>query len=101
MLPRIKAEIQVPGGTMSSLDNDTELDDIHFKGDSIYQHNIMRVNYTTYDVRRAQDTINPNTDHHDIITHSFQDPSLAGHQYLYARVLGISTLMSYTLALEC
>lgn len=52
----------------------------------------MRINYTTYDVRRSQDTINPNTDHRDILLLAKQyfedDPSLY-HQYRYARVLGI------------
>lgn len=51
----------------------------------------MRINYTTYDVRRAQDTINPNTDRRDIMLLSPQ--KLAGsdscHQYQYTRVLGI------------
>src|ERR1700677_1496313 len=32
-----------------------------FKNDQIYQHRITRFNYTTYDVRRAQVVINPNT----------------------------------------
>lgn len=67
-------------------DNTTSLDGIHFKGDRMYQHNIMRINYTTYDVRRAQDTINPNTDHRDVMLLSSQED---GHQYIYARVLGI------------
>lgn len=67
-------------------DNTTSLDGIHFKGDRMYQHNIMRINYTTYDVRRAQDTINPNTDHRDVMLLSSQED---GHQYIYARVLGV------------
>jgi hypothetical protein len=55
----------------------------------------MRINYTTYDVRRAQDTINPNTDHRDIMLLSPQSftgdnsESAQGHQYRYARALGI------------
>lgn len=60
----------------------------------MYRHNIMRINYTTYDVRRAQDTINPNTDRRDILLLSqeyFQEGSSGRpyHQYRYARVLGI------------
>lgn len=58
----------------------------------MYRHNIMRINYTTYDVRRAQDTINPRTDHRDIILLAPWNETIEGvstHQYLYARVLGI------------
>lgn len=33
----------------------------------IYHHRVCRINYTTYDVRRAQDSINPRT-HADIST---------------------------------
>ncbi|KAF8838017.1 hypothetical protein BDN67DRAFT_908198, partial [Paxillus ammoniavirescens] len=29
-------------------------------------HNLFRINYMTYDVRRAQDTVNPCTNHRDI-----------------------------------
>ena len=43
------------------------LSQVVFKGDHIYHHHLFRVNYTAYDVRRAQDTINPRTDHRDII----------------------------------
>lgn len=56
----------------------------------MYQHNIMHINYTTYDVRRSQDTINPNTDRRDILLLASRDDSpLPYHQYRYARVLGI------------
>lgn len=65
---------------------------ILFKNDRMYRHNLARFNYTTYDVRRAQDVINPNTPHCNIML-------LAGdsegrydetqHPFLYARVLGI------------
>jgi len=57
----------------------------------MYRHNIMKVNYTTYDVRRAEDVINPNTDHKDIMLLSADssDPHYSNHQYIYARVLGI------------
>lgn len=48
----------------------------------------MRINYTTYDVRRAQDSINPNTDHRDIMLLS-DTPNSAAHPFCYARVLGI------------
>ena len=38
----------------------------------IYKHNTLRVNYTTYDLRRAQDSLNPRT-HADFMTLSHED----------------------------
>jgi hypothetical protein len=32
---------------------------IRLRGNTIYQHRTARVNYTTYDVRRSHDTVNP------------------------------------------
>ena len=52
----------------------------------------MRVNYTTYDVRRDQDTINPRT-HADIMVLAPDEPdALVKHPYWYARVCGIYTM---------
>jgi len=71
-------------------DNDPrELTGIHFKGERMYLHNIMRINYTTYDVRRAQDSINPRTNHRDIMLLSHRDDDTPHHEYEYARVIGI------------
>ena len=66
-----------------------EYDGIHFKGNRLYQHNIMRINYTTYDVRRAQDTISPKTDQRNVMFLSFNEFDPSRHQYSYARVLGV------------
>lgn len=56
--------------------------------DRLYRHNIMRINYTTYDIRRAQDTINPRTAHRDIMV-LVDDRKTAKQHFRYARVLGI------------
>jgi hypothetical protein len=66
-----------------------ELDRLFFKKDCMYRHNTMRINYTTYDVRRDQDVINPNTDHRDVMLLSSTEGTTKHHQYVYARVLGI------------
>ncbi|KAI0684253.1 hypothetical protein C8T65DRAFT_593884, partial [Cerioporus squamosus] len=50
----------------------------------LYSHNIMRCNYTTYDMRRDQDSINPRT-HPDIVLPD-NDPQ---HPFAYARVIKI------------
>ena len=94
----------VPGSHQDPLADLLALDSILFKKDVMYQHNVLRINYTTYDVRRAQDVINPNTDHRDVMLLALtNDSGLAysevlglrpglprsNHQYQYARVLGI------------
>jgi hypothetical protein len=57
--------------------------------DRIYKHNIMRVNYTTYDVRRAQDVIHPASSHCNVMVLNPNAGDSAGHPFWYARVLGI------------
>ena len=60
---------------------------------TIYSHQVLRVNYTTYDLRREQDTINIRTKP-DIMLLSHEDSlgdgdEAAPHPYWYARVIGI------------
>lgn len=62
-----------------------ERDTIVISNNSLYRHKILRVNYTTYDLRRSQDSINPRT-HPDIMLLSHDDEP---HPYWYARVIGI------------
>ena len=59
-----------------------------FKNNQIYWHHLMQIHYTTYDVCRVQDSINPNADHQDIMLLSNTLHS-AAHSFCYARVLGI------------
>jgi hypothetical protein len=90
LLLRIKAA-QMPNSPKSSSFEaapTAELNCLFFKKECMFKHNIMRINYTTYDVRRAQDVINPNTEHRDIMLLSASE-DLNNHQYAYARVLGI------------
>jgi hypothetical protein len=65
-------------------------DRVFIKGHRMYRHHIARFNYTTYDVRRSQDVINPGTTHRDIMLLANDgDESNADHPFYYARVLGI------------
>ena len=67
-----------------------------FKHDRMYKHNIMRINYTAYDVRRDEDVIHAGTigqcnvmvlaPESANIRHSSSNNQ---HPYWYARVLGI------------
>lgn len=71
--------------------NPHEHDSVFFKHDRMYRHNIARFNYTTYDVRRAQDVINPGSSHRDImlLAKTSDAGTSSDHPFLYARVLGI------------
>ena len=97
----LKAVLTQQFGTVDShsdlLSEDTRLlsnkaqpdwDSIYFKADQIYLHKLARFQYTTYDIQRDQDVINPSMPHWDIVmlatTKDNQD-----HPFLYAHVLGI------------
>ncbi|KAJ3541577.1 hypothetical protein NM688_g6065 [Phlebia brevispora] len=59
--------------------------------DRIYRHQILRVNFTTYDMRRDQDTLNPRT-HADFMVLNPGEDDLderKSHPYWYGRVCGI------------
>ncbi|OJT06904.1 hypothetical protein TRAPUB_2244, partial [Trametes pubescens] len=64
---------------------DQQLDGIEIENDRIYRHKMLRINYTTYDMRRDQDVVNPRT-HSDIMMFS---PDSDAHPFLYARVIDI------------
>ncbi|KAG1881540.1 hypothetical protein C8R48DRAFT_587375 [Suillus tomentosus] len=82
---RLRSEIAEP-----PMESPPEQHNILFRRNQIYHHNLARFNYTTYDVRRAQDVVNPRTPHcnimllkHDRIDGERED------NYLYAKVIGI------------
>lgn len=69
-----------------------ELNNIIFQHDRIYEHATSAFNYTTYNIRRDQDTIHSGRDRCNIMLASHEDLSDDGtppHPYWYARVLGI------------
>ncbi|KAJ3531527.1 hypothetical protein NMY22_g8114 [Coprinellus aureogranulatus] len=63
---------------------------LSFRGNRIYSHKIMRLKYTTYDVRRREDVLHVDSDVCNVMLpnpsfiHSPNEPP-----YLYARLLGI------------
>jgi hypothetical protein len=93
LLPRILSMLSSQTGA-SQTDSDrgisADYDSVLFKHDRLYRHNILRINYTTYDVRRAQDVVNPSTSHHNVmlLADSNNDHSTLDHPFLYARILG-------------
>ncbi|KAI9067850.1 hypothetical protein FKP32DRAFT_1562843, partial [Trametes sanguinea] len=79
------------GRLMDRRDHDdftpAELDRVHIDADKIYRHKVLRINYTTYDMRRDQDVINPRT-HPDVMVLADGDEH-ALLPYWHARVLDI------------
>lgn len=68
----------------------TELNFLIIKDNRIYGHKLARFYYTTYDVRRCEDIINPRTSHSDVMLLAPGEGGVgAPHPFLYARVLGI------------
>ncbi|KIJ57919.1 hypothetical protein HYDPIDRAFT_141904 [Hydnomerulius pinastri MD-312] len=70
--------------------SDEDRDCILLRDNKIFEHSLLRVNYTTYDLRREQDTINPLT-RADIMLLSQEDERT--HPYWYARVVRIFHVM--------
>lgn len=84
----------LPGESESSQAVSVNPDNLSFKHNRMYRHNILRINYTTYNVRRAQDTINPRTSHCDAIflaeNSEPSDPSDPdSHPFIYGRIIGV------------
>lgn len=64
---------------------------IIIRHDRLYMHQIVKFNYTTYDMRRDQDAINPRTTHCNVMLLAQLNPSLLSdeHPFIYGHVLGI------------
>lgn len=60
--------------------------EVQIRGRKLYRHKVLRVNYTTYDLRREQDTINPRTQP-NIMVLCPDGPN--PHPYWYAYIIGI------------
>ncbi|KAJ2913887.1 hypothetical protein MD484_g6527, partial [Candolleomyces efflorescens] len=71
----------------------SQLSNVIILNDTVYRHKFVRVNYTTYDQRREQDSINART-HPDIMMLSHDDKANI-HPYWYARVRGIFHVRVY------
>jgi hypothetical protein len=93
ILPRILSNLQREEA-ISAQHPLTDIDprSVLFHKDRFYSHNIMRINYTTYDVRRSQDVINPSTSHCNVMVLAGSNDggdSTSDHPFRYARVLGV------------
>lgn len=91
LLSRILTNLGAESETHDHAGSESRAERIYFKHDRMYKHNIARINYTTYDVRRGQEVFNPSTSHHNVMVLTGiggQDPNIV-HPFVYARVLGI------------
>jgi hypothetical protein len=69
--------------------SDADRQTMVFLGDRMYSHNVLRINFTTYDMRRAQDSINIRTHPFIMVLAHENDVDADPHPYWYAKVLGI------------
>ncbi|GAB1521542.1 hypothetical protein RhiTH_004639 [Rhizoctonia solani] len=70
--------------------NEQEILKVRFHQDRMYRHKTLRINYTSYDVLRQQDLLNPSTSNRFILLHAqSEDGSTSPHPFIYAKVLGI------------
>ncbi|KAF8143601.1 hypothetical protein K438DRAFT_1993739 [Mycena galopus ATCC 62051] len=60
---------------------------VRISGNRIYPSKTLRVNYTTYDVRRDQDTLNPRLQSFVMVLSPETQPG--AHRFWYAQVLGV------------
>ncbi|KAK7452756.1 hypothetical protein VKT23_012157 [Stygiomarasmius scandens] len=75
-------------GTLSDTEfTDEDRRNLTFISNRIYKHKYLRVNYTTYDLRREQDSINPRTQPDIMMLGG--DTEENSHPYLYARVVSL------------
>ena len=74
-----------------SLD-DTTCNFVYFKHESLYQHKMIRIKYTTYDIQHGTNIIKLEGPHCNIMllaNHTNGSDSSNLHHFMYARVLGV------------
>ncbi|KIM52691.1 hypothetical protein SCLCIDRAFT_140540 [Scleroderma citrinum Foug A] len=92
-LPKLKNHILgclIPGSKANDGDKEFTLaqcNALHLINNRIYCHKVLRINYTTYDLCQAQDSLNPQM-HLDVMVLSHEDIKNA-HPYWYAQIIGI------------
>lgn len=77
------------GSDTGSEYSDLELAKINIHQGRMYRHKTVRINYTSYDVLRQQDVLNPSTPHCFIMLPVESEPESDTHPFVYAKVLGV------------
>ncbi|KDN41261.1 hypothetical protein RSAG8_07530, partial [Rhizoctonia solani AG-8 WAC10335] len=94
-LPRLRSHLlaRLEGGRYEDevTRSSSELVKIQFQHDRIYAHQTLKIHYTTYDMRRNQDTINSSTSKCFILVASDASTcsDMGANRFWYAKVLGI------------
>ncbi|EUC55940.1 hypothetical protein RSOL_145610, partial [Rhizoctonia solani AG-3 Rhs1AP] len=94
-IPRLKAHLlaRIEGSNYEeeAPRSAEELTKVQFQYDRIYAHQTLIIRYTTYDVRRSEDTVNPATPRCFVLVPSDTPvhPKTGADRFWYARVLGI------------
>ena len=85
LLGRLRGH-EFDGDTQQSFSDD-DRNSIRIRNNIIYRLSTIRVNYTTYDMRRDFDTVNPKT--HPFIMVLSPETEKDAHPFWYASVLGV------------
>ena len=83
LLPRLRPEL-----ANQEAFTEAQRRSVIFDSQCLFRHATARFNFTTYDLQRDQDLINPRTAKNGILVYTTA-PDSSGHPWLYARVLGI------------
>ncbi|KAJ2911509.1 hypothetical protein MD484_g8905, partial [Candolleomyces efflorescens] len=91
-LPLLERIASQEHGPPSDVEDESQR--VFIVSDRAYKHEILQINYTTYDTRREQDILNPNTNRRDVmcLRPDFSPEAGSGsssHPFAYARILGI------------
>jgi hypothetical protein len=93
-IPKLKAHLlgrlygQRFDGDETEFSSD-ELNKLRIVNQKIYSVKVFRINYTTYDVRRDMDVINPRFTSNVMVHSPETDANPDAHPYWYARILGV------------
>ncbi|TCD63562.1 hypothetical protein EIP91_005233 [Steccherinum ochraceum] len=74
--------------------SEAERQSVIIMNNTMYKHKVLRVNYTTYDVRRAQDSLNPRTQS-DVMLLGHDDECDDFHPYWFARIIALYHVFAY------
>jgi hypothetical protein len=67
--------------------SDADRNTIHIMNNRIYSAKVLRVNFTAYDIRRDQDSMNPRNQ--CVVMVQSREDSVNAHPFWYARILGV------------
>lgn len=76
-------------GDMHEDFTDDDRNDIRLRNNTIFRHRTVRINYTTYDIRRDHDTLNPRNRPFCMVASPDTVTNPTAHPFWYAEVIGV------------